>query len=216
MNSPDKTDSVVAWLRKLETGDHDAASELWQRYFSKLVAAAAQRIGHSPRRDYDEEDVALSVFCSLNKCAKAGRLSDIASRDALWRLLVSITAQKVIDRVRAGNAQKRGGGNVRGESIFGGNASTDQVVGFDNFFGSDPTPETLASMDERFQQLLNDLPDDVFRTIALMRMQAFSNQEIGEELAISTRSVERKLRLIREEWECYLNQLAGDGDVSRS
>ncbi len=45
------------------------------------------------------------------------------------------------------------------------------------------------------------LGDDTLRTIAVMRLEWHKAGEIARRLAISPRSVERKLQLIRQIWE---------------
>jgi hypothetical protein len=47
------------------------------------------------------------------------------------------------------------------------------------------------------------LPGHSLRTIALMRLEGHHTGEIGRRLEISPRSVERKLRLIRQHWEQF-------------
>ena len=62
-------EGVTRWLRELEAGDQDAARLLWQRYYRELVELARARLGQTPRRIADEEDIALSVndsrICTL-------------------------------------------------------------------------------------------------------------------------------------------------------
>ena len=55
-------EAVTYWLRQLEAGDEEAARRLWQRYYRELVELARARLGTTPRRVVDEEDVALSVM----------------------------------------------------------------------------------------------------------------------------------------------------------
>ena len=45
------------------------------------------------RRDFDEEDVALSVFQSLCDGVKSGKFSRLDDRVNLWALLVVITSR---------------------------------------------------------------------------------------------------------------------------
>jgi DNA-directed RNA polymerase specialized sigma24 family protein len=152
-----------------------------------------------PRRDEDEEDVALSVFDVLCRGAAAGRFEILKTRDDLWRLLVAVTAKKVIDRHRRRETDKRGSGNVRGHSIVA-KAEDCELGGFDQFSGQDPSPAFLVMVEERHRELLSRLRDDTLRQVAQLRMEGYSNEEIAARLTISLRSVERKLRLIREEW----------------
>src|SRR5688500_17456857 len=50
-------EGVTRWLRQLEVGDQDAARLLWQRYYRELVELARARLGQTPRRIADEEDI---------------------------------------------------------------------------------------------------------------------------------------------------------------
>src|SRR4051812_49720034 len=93
-------DSVTVWIERLQAGDLDAAQPLFDRYYVGLVRLARARLGSFPRRAVDEEDVALSAFDSFCRGAENGRFPQLRDRDNLWRLLVKITARKVIDARR--------------------------------------------------------------------------------------------------------------------
>lgn len=149
--------------------------------------------------------MALSVFDVLSRGAAAGRFEVLTTRDDLWRLLVAITAKKVIDRYRHHGSEKRGSGKVRGHSIIG-NSADHEPAGFDQFIGQDPSPTFLMMVEERHRELLNRLRDDTLRQVAQSRMEGYSNNEIAARLTISLRSVERKPRLIREEWRSALDE----------
>jgi RNA polymerase sigma factor (sigma-70 family) len=198
--------SVTQWIRQLEQGDEEAARRIWERYFDKLVQFARQQLGTLPRRVADEEDVALSVFRCLCDGAKRGKFPELASRCELWRLLVAMAAQKVIDQKRLVQRKKRGGGDVRGDSVFEENAKVGCAEGFDQLIGDDPTPEFLAILDEEHQRLMDLLDDDRLRRIALWRLQGYTNEEIAQELGLTRRSVERKLQQIRQAWTEALGQ----------
>ncbi len=81
---------------------------------------AARHLGSAPRRIADEEDVAVSVFETLCKGAAAGRFEKLQDRDDLWKLLTAIAGMKSVDQIRRQTAKKRGGEDVRGESIIAG------------------------------------------------------------------------------------------------
>jgi len=103
-------ESVTNWLRQLETRDQDAARLLWQRYYRELVELARARLGQTPRRIADEEDIALSVLRDLCEGAARGQFAAVINRQELWQLLATITIRKVIDQQRLLKKQKRGGG----------------------------------------------------------------------------------------------------------
>src|SRR4051812_20120134 len=90
--------SVSRWLSDLKAGDHAAAQPLWDRYFDRLVrlARAKMKAARGAAAVADEEDAALSAFDSFCAGADRGRFPQLADRDDLWRLLVVITARKVL------------------------------------------------------------------------------------------------------------------------
>jgi len=160
---------------------------------------ARRKLGGTARRAADEEDIALEAFRVLCHGATEGRFEQLADRDDLWRLMVAITAKEAVTQMRREGRLKRGGGQVRGESIFGG-AGNVIPQGFDQILVAQPTPEFLVMLKEQHDRLLGGLRDHKVRQVAIHRMEGYSNEEIAERLEISLRSVERKLKLIRDEW----------------
>ncbi|MFV2066778.1 MAG: ECF-type sigma factor [Pirellulales bacterium] len=192
--------SVTGWIAALKSGDEQAARDLWQRYFDALVKLARQRLDGAPRRVADEEDVALSVFRCLCDGAVHGRLARLSDRGDLWRLLVIITTQKAIDQQRRWATQRRGGGNVRGDSVFAAFRDGKPPAKLDQIVSDEPTPELLALLAEQHQLLLQSLADETLRRTALLRMEGQTIEEIAQQLGITPRSVERKLQRIRSRW----------------
>lgn len=197
---------VTCWLRQLEAGDEDAARLLWERYYRELVELARARFGTTPRRVADEEDVALSVLRCLYEGAARGQFAELVNRGELWQLLAAITGRKVIDQQRRLTQQKRGGGQVRGDSVVHGNDDNCSSVGFDQFGGDAPTPEVLAIAAEEFTCLMTMLDDDRLRQIAHCKLEGYTNEEIGQQLGLACRSIERKLQRIRQIWATELEQ----------
>ena len=89
-------DDVTRWIAELGGGDAAAAEGLWDVYFAKLVRYARRRLQDLPRRTFDEEDIALSAMFSFCRGLEEGRFQDLEDRDDLWRLLVTITARKIL------------------------------------------------------------------------------------------------------------------------
>lgn len=150
--------------------------------------------------------MALSVFRCLCDGAARGQFSQLTDRDDLWRLLATMTVNKAIDQQRRALPQKRGGGQVRGESVFAKAGCEEEGFGLDQFVEDEPTPEFLALLAEEHQRLLKRLPDDTLRRTALWRMERFTNEEIAEKLGVTARSVERKLKRIRDLWSGEYDQ----------
>jgi DNA-directed RNA polymerase specialized sigma24 family protein len=198
--------TVTRWVRQLETGDQDAARQLWQRYYQELVELARARLGSTPRRVRDEEDVALSVLRCLYDGATRGQYAALVNRQELWQLLAAITVRKVIDHQRRLTKQKRGGGRVRGDSVLQDGNGDSSGAGFDEILGDATTPEILATAAEEFQRLMALLVDDRLRQIAQFKLDGFTNEEIAQRFGLTCRSIERKLQQIRKAWEAELAQ----------
>jgi hypothetical protein len=86
--------SVTHWIDQLKAGDQAAAQKLWEGYFHRLVRLARTKLQGAPKRAADEEDVALSAFDSFCQGVERGRFPQLADRDDLWRLLVTLTDGK--------------------------------------------------------------------------------------------------------------------------
>jgi RNA polymerase sigma factor (sigma-70 family) len=186
--------SVTRWLALLRTGDPAAAEELWQRYFRRLVSLARQWLRAAPHRGADAEDVALSAFDSFCRNAEAGRFPQLADRDGLWRLLVTITARKAAHLVRDEGRQKRAGG-----AEWVSNTEAEAVLA--EVLSREPSPAFAAEVAEQCQRLLLRLGDKELEAVALLRMEGYTVEEVAERLGCAPRSVKRKLALIRTVWE---------------
>jgi DNA-directed RNA polymerase specialized sigma24 family protein len=193
-------DSVTHWLDHLRAGDPAAARPLWQRYFASLVTLARRRLGEIRRAAADEEDVALSAFDSFCRAVAEDRFPELADRDDLWRLLVTITERKAIDLVRREGRAKRGGARVFGEDALPEPDGAGEGV-LAQAPGREPTPEFAALAAEECERLLDLLGDRTLRTLAVLKLEGYSNEQIAPRLGCAVRSVERKLALIRSLWE---------------
>ena len=191
-------DSVTRWLSALRAGESQAADQLWDRYYEKLVSLAKRQINSCATGIGDEQDVVVSVFDTLFRGVQEGRFSQLQDRSDLWCLLIALTKQKSADIKRHESRQKRGGGNVRHES----EVAWDTSVGFtlDTLCGDVPTPEFMAALKEEHSKLMDLLQDEVLRQIATWTLEGYAPEEIAEQLSVSVRTVQRKLRLIREIW----------------
>lgn len=190
-------DAITHWIGQLQAGNHIAAQELWQHYFERLVALARKKLKGRNLAAADEEDVALSAFNSFFRGAKQGRYPQLSDRDNLWRVLVVITAHKVLHLVRDEGRQKRGGDRKHAEA----ESKRDEAQALEQIAGNEPTPEFAAQVAEECRRLLNLLGSDELEAIALAKMEGFTTEEIAAKLACAPRTIERKLRLIRNIWE---------------
>lgn len=202
-------ESVTAWVDGLRAGNNDSAQQLWERYFLRLVSLADRKLPVGVRRDFDEEDVAVSAFRSLCEGVRRGKFPQLNDRDNLWSLLVVITGRKVLHRIRDASTKKRGGGAVRGESVFENRGPRNS--GVQQIIGREPTPEFAAEVSEESERLLRLLPDAAMRQLAVLKMEGYTHQEAAQELDCSLRTVERRLGLIRKIWQREFDALVSAG-----
>ena len=187
-------------LDRVRDGDEDATAELWETYFQRLVRIAAKRLPTNLRRSGDEEDIAISAFHSFIAGIRHDKFPDLSGPDNLWGLLITLTSRKVNAHLRFQTRQKRGGGNVRGESVFMDSRGESSRGGIGGVTGDGAAPDLHAELAEACDGLLNGLADDQLRQIAVMRMDGFLVDEIAAKMKLSKRAVERRLQLIRRTW----------------
>lgn len=191
--------SVSQWIADLQNKPDTAAQEkLWQRYFARLVALARAKLGDSPRGAEDEEDVALSALDSFFGGLEHGQFPDLRDRNALWPLLAKITARKAINQRKRQLAAKRGGGRVIAASAAGTDAEGETVEV--EFIETDPSPASLAAINEECQRLIELLPDEVLQEVVRRKLAGYTTVEIAERLGVAPRTVERKTELVRKIW----------------
>lgn len=195
-------EEVSSWVLHLANGNEEVSRKIWDEYFGKLVRLARRKLDGMPLRDVDEEDVALSAMNSFYQGMTQKKFENLKNREDLWKLLVTITARKATAKLRRHYAQKRGGGGIRGESVFqhDNNLFDGRDAGIGNVLGTEPTPELAMDVAENCQEMLDKLGDETLRTIALMTLEGYRTEEIASHLGCVRRTVERKLERIREIW----------------
>jgi DNA-directed RNA polymerase specialized sigma24 family protein len=192
--------SVTQWIHQLQAGDRAAAQELWNRYFQRLVGLARCKLQGAQRRAADEEDVVLSAFESFFRGAEQGRFPQLDDRDNLWRLLVVITERKARNLVQHERRQKRGGGEMHRASGLADGDDSLAEAGIHEFASRGPTPEMAAQVADECRRLLELLGDATLRSVAVWKMEGYTNAEIADKLSCVPVTVERKLQLIRRVW----------------
>ena len=186
--------SVTRMIPALQRGEQQAVQVLWMHYFEPMVRLAEARLRGAPCRAGAAEDVAVEAFLRFCRdVQRQGRFADLSSRDNLLRLLLRFTF------CEAGDFRKRETRRhqtVRGDSALG-------KAGFELHAGREPPPEGQAQL----ASLLAKLPDDKtkLRSIALLRLEGLSNDEIAAACKLSRATVERRFVMIRghlkADWE---------------
>lgn len=186
-------DSVTNWIGAVREGDSVAATALWSQYFDQLMRQARRRMSTLPTSTYDEEDAAISTFRVLCEKLQAGAYPDLADRDELWQLLLTILIRKINRRAAYENADKRQ------QPILLTSDHSDELADLDW--------QTLTTESaEECRQLLASLDDPHLEQVAVWKLEGFTNDEIAIKLNRTRRTVQRMLGLIRHTWSLALTE----------
>ena len=139
----------------------------------------------------DPEDLVQATFRSFCIRLANGQFK-LDDREDFWQLLVEHRAEQDTQGIHGPDAQKR---DVRRDLEL---TACDGTL-IDVLDRRTPTPDDAAIMAEEMHRLLDMLPADI-RPIAMWRFEGFTNEEIAEKLGYTLRTVERKVRWIRDRW----------------
>ncbi len=188
--------SVSQLIDRVKAGESTAIAALWNRYHQALQRQARQRLDGTPHRMVDEDDLTSIIFQSFFRRAGAGQFPDLTNRREFWALLMTITDRKVVNNFRRMMTDKRGGGRVASDPGWASLADGPDVGVLATLESMEPPPELVAAAAELLAQL-----DDEMRRLVLLRQQGHTYQEIAQRVNRSVATVERRLRLLREECE---------------
>lgn len=183
--------------------DPDAAwaEELWENYYTRLRAAVRQRVRGIRRASASESEVAQSALRTFLRRVQQGQLPRLDDDSELWRLLKTIAIRKSIDLQKNLRAQKRGGHYiVYNQDDQGADPLTPQR-GVANAPDTGPSPAADLEISELFNSMLASLPDDRHRDLILLKLQGASVALIAEHLGVTTRTVQRMVKGIEQQWQ---------------
>ncbi len=196
--------SVTRLIQLLRTGDREernlAARLIWERYFRDLLELARNNLTRRIRRREDEEDVLQSMYKSFCLRQQRGEF-DLAGRDALWKLLVTITLRKARNAANKQAMDKRD--IARERTLPAGDETRSPHWALEQMDAAGPSPAEAAVLNEALERRLDMLADPELRQTALLRLEGYTNREIADRLDCTERSVERKLMRIRSLWTSY-------------
>jgi len=193
-NGESEAELINLSLRRLKSGDPEAARELWDRYHRRLVALARKKLGDASRRSRDEDDVALDAFASFCRRAQDGSFPELDDAEGLWSLLATITARKASDQRSHEFRVKRGGKPSEQREATTGSAEWE----LDQVACEQPSPPDAAVYVAELERFMTALEQPVDRLILLWKLEERTNVEIARHLDCSLSAIERRLRFIRK------------------
>lgn len=176
-------------LRRWQSGDEEAARQLFQRYSAKLIGVAEKHLSARLAQRFDGEDVVQSAFRTFFKRSSRGEFK-ISSSAQLWRLLVTITLAKARDQARRHTAARR---DVKAE---GGS----QREWLWQSLAGEPGPLEAAALVDQIEVLLDGLPDIHGQVLALA-LEDHSRTEIAQRMDVSRQTVYRVLAVLQTRLE---------------
>ena len=194
-------DSITHWIEQIRANDpavrDEAADQIWRRYSGRLLQLARNHLDQRIRRREDEDDVVQNMYASFCCRMRRGEYQ-LENRQDLWNLLVAMTLHKAR---KVALRHTRQGRAVRREDACPAGDESDSLV--KRLPATDPTPEEAAELAEGVELLLRALPNPILRQVALWKLEGYTSEDIAapDKLDCAERTVERKLRLIREIWE---------------
>ena len=175
-------DSDKSLLRQFRDGQNDAATELYVRYASRLLALAKNQTSSQLATRFDPEDVVQSVFRTFFRRASAG-LYDVPAGEQLWQLLLVLALNKVRSLAVHHRAQKRDAGKT---------IPIEQLQLPSQ--REDGTPMQILAM--VVDDLMAELTESQ-RQIVQLRMEGHTIGEIAERTGRSRRTAERVMQEFR-------------------
>jgi DNA-directed RNA polymerase specialized sigma24 family protein len=191
--------SVTRAIQRIKEGEQADCQQLWECYFRRLVGLAGARLRDVPQQARDAEDMALSVLKTVIRRTAEGRFPRLFDRHDLWGLLVVITRRKAANLARHEKArQPHNGRNLHFSELEAGKEEDGELLA--SLIGREPDPAFAAEMAEECGRLLGLLKDATLRSVALSKMEGYTNKEMARRLGLAEPTVERKLARIRATW----------------
>ncbi len=183
---------------RVQSGDDEAAREVFERYLTRLVALARSRLSNKLQQKVDADDIVQSAFRSFFVRAREGQFTIERSGD-LWSLLASITRHKLLKQAEHFRQQKRSLDRDQPLGATGPEADGD-------LFSTEPTETEAVALSDEVEFLMRNLAP-LQRTMLERRLQGQPIPEIAEAVQRSERTVRRFLIQFRDELEERLNSL---------
>jgi RNA polymerase sigma-70 factor (ECF subfamily) len=198
---PAKSDgSVTRAVVELRAPDRrvrdEAARRIWERFSQRLGALVRHRLNPKIRVREDENDVVQSMFKSFF-AVQQDHDYRLKSREELWRFLVWMTMCKVANIAHHHQRARR---DVRREQSLAPSSGADEfsssvIARIADLKAISPEDEAVSRIE--LARILRRLRKDL-RQIIVRKLRGYTNAEIGRKIGRTERTVEIKMRLIRQ------------------
>lgn len=176
------------FIARIKAGDEQAARELLARYEDRVRLVVRRRLPRLLRSRFDSFDFLQSVWASFFHQVRTGP-TDLYEEQNLVAFLAWAARNKVVDEYRRASAQGR---DIRREEpLWADGGQPRELV------ATGDSPSALAEGREAFDRLAELLPEQRRRVLEL-KAEGFSCREIGAQVGLSERTVQRLIEDLRD------------------
>jgi RNA polymerase sigma-70 factor (family 1) len=180
------THSDAQLLSLLKDGEHEAFTELYNRYWKRLFAVAANQLDHPAEAEELVQDLFLDLW---------NRRQDLMITSSLSSYLSVSVNYKVINRMARRHRERIYLSNLAADPM---DHSLEEWLSF-------------AELNERLERVLSELPEKCKLVFTLSRTKGLTRRQISRELGIAEKTVEshltRALRQLRSSLSALLVSL---------
>lgn len=191
---PNADASDHSLLKRIRSGNQDAANQLYVRYASRLHGLARAQMGPELTQRVDFDDIVQSVFGSFFRRVGRGYY-DVPAEEELWRLFLVIALHKIRNQGEFHRAEKRDIRRTRAGPA--GELALEQRAGDDE--------ADQAFLELVVKESLEQLPAPQKQMVEL-RLQGYEVAEIATQTGRAKRTVERLLQDARKRLGEFLRE----------
>ena len=174
-------------LRRVRSGESDAATDLYLRYATRLQRLVHEQTGAALARRVGDEDIVQSVFRTFFRRAADGHYQ-VGESEELWKLFLVIALNKIRRAAEYHGAAKRDH-----QRTVGGN----ELDWAAHPAGGRENEVALQTLQMTIDEVLGTLPPG-HSEIVQLRIEGYTVEEIAGKTNRSLRTVERMLKNFRE------------------
>ncbi len=195
-------DTLSGLIQNWSENEEEVLNHIFKEKFSRLYSLSRKTLGDLPGAETEAEDAVQSAVKSL--CRYFRNPKNVKNKDSsdCWRFLTYLVVVKskrrftkqLLQNVPISNPplSKKSDNSFQLQDLLTAKLS-------------------LEEFDSLLCESLEELPDEV-RSVAILLIKGYSKSEVARFLDCSTRTITRKLNLIRQE----IQELAGPGHRKHS
>ena len=188
---PQKLDASTDLVGRWRNGDQRAANALFQRYVERLSGVVTAQLADRFKSRMDADDVLQSSCRSFFRRVQEGQFQ-FDDDDDVWKLLVTITLNKLRNQIRKHSAAKRDAGQ---ESRPTSNDGPDDY--YVQKVAGTPEPVEAFAFSETIESVADKL-SPMHALLLVQRLEGHTQQQIADSFGTTDRSIRRMLDDVKE------------------